>query len=384
MQKNKIIVGILVLALIFIMVGCSSFWTKPIPTAQPTETPIIPTTTPFAAPTPTPTISPTPTVNPTPTPIPTFIPTPVPTQNIRELFPRVTKSPTSEVVKEGGSCYFIANYENATIAVWHFVSPDGQIDMTYTGAQEFFAPVEIIDGMYSTMQLKNIPYSLDGWKVYCRYSNNYGSINTNSATITVLPNPTPVPTSPPTPTVAPTPIIIPEPTSTPNPTPVPTPKPTPIPTPEPTQTPEPTEVPSPVYVPDEKDIFYEDALNYVKDILKAQDEIIEEHKDDEEEFKLENYLIDYDFDTDTFTLYLTYDITEELFKEIQDNMIKENEEDNITLPESIIEIMEFNFDDIQYVEHIELTLQHDEDIEFCVVDLITNEIISLDGKPYDE
>ena len=134
----------------------------------------------------------------------------------------------------------------------------------------------------------------------------------------------------------------------------------------------------------EKDIFYEDALNYVKDILKAQDEIIEEHKDDEEEFKLENYLIDYDFDTDTFTLYLTYDITEELFKEIQDNMIKENEEDNITLPESIIEIMEFNFDDIQYVEHIELTLQHDEDIEFCVVDLITNEIISLDGKPYDE
>ena len=112
--------------------------------------------------------------------------------------------------------------------------------------------------------------------------------------------------------------------------------------------------------------------------------IIEEHKDDEEEFKLENYLIDYDFDTDTFTLYLTYDITEELFKEIQDNMIKENEEDNITLPESIIEIMEFNFDNIQYVEHIELTLQHDEDIEFCVVDLITNEIISLDGKPYDE
>ena len=65
-------------------------------------------------------------------------------------------------------------------------------------------------------------------------------------------------------------------------------------------------------------------------------------------------------------------------------MIKENEEDNITLPESIIEIMEFNFDDIQYVEHIELTLQHGEDIEFCVVDLITNEIISLDGKPYDE
>ena len=101
------------------MVGCSSFWTKPIPTAQPTETPIIPTTTPFAAPTPTPTISPTPTVNPTPTPIPTFIPTPVPTQNIRELFPRVTKSPTSEVVKEGGSCYFIANYENATIAVYN-------------------------------------------------------------------------------------------------------------------------------------------------------------------------------------------------------------------------------------------------------------------------
>ena len=56
-------------------------------------------------------------------------------------------------------------------------------------------------------------------------------------------------------------------------------------------------------------------------------------------------------------------------------MVKENEEDNITLPESIIEIMKLDFSSIEYVEHIILTLQH-ENTEFCVVDLITNEVIS--------
>ena len=90
---------------------------------------------------------------------------------------------------EGGECYFIADYQNATIAVWHFVSPDGQTDLTYDAMPAYFPTLEIINGMYSAMQLKNIPLTLNGWKVYCRYSNDIGSVSTGSALLSVLPNP---------------------------------------------------------------------------------------------------------------------------------------------------------------------------------------------------
>jgi hypothetical protein len=90
----------------------------------------------------------------------------------------------------------VAKYENATWAVWHFVSPDGQTDMTYEAAAERFPTMEIVNGMYSTMTLKNVPADLNGWRVYCRYTNKVGSVDTKSALITVTgePAPTPAPT----------------------------------------------------------------------------------------------------------------------------------------------------------------------------------------------
>ena len=44
---------------------------------------------------------------------------------------------------------------------------------------------EIVDGFASTMRLRNIPAELNGWRVYCRFSNNVGATNTLSALITV-------------------------------------------------------------------------------------------------------------------------------------------------------------------------------------------------------
>jgi hypothetical protein len=99
--------------------------------------------------------------------------------------PVITKSPTDETVTEGGECWFVAKHEKAILAVWHFVSPDGQTDLAYDAAAEQFAPVVIENGDRGAMQLKNIPLSMNGWKVYCRYSNNSGSVDTKSATLTV-------------------------------------------------------------------------------------------------------------------------------------------------------------------------------------------------------
>ena len=99
--------------------------------------------------------------------------------------PEVTKSPTDETVKVGGNASFVAKYNNAILARWHFVSPDGTTDVQYDEAGKLFPGVQIIHGEYSTMQLRNITKDLDGWKVYCRYSNKAGYTDTAMATITV-------------------------------------------------------------------------------------------------------------------------------------------------------------------------------------------------------
>ncbi len=101
--------------------------------------------------------------------------------------PKVTKSPTGETVKAGGSAWFIAKHENAIWAVWHFVSPDGNTDWEYSSQdlKAKFPTLKIVNGDKGNLKLENIPAELNGWKVYCSYRNNLGSVNTNSATITV-------------------------------------------------------------------------------------------------------------------------------------------------------------------------------------------------------
>lgn len=153
----------------------------PTPVAVQTLAPT-PVSTPTPAPTPVPTPTPAPTPTPTPTPAPT--PTPTPKPAVSNL-PVITKSPTDETVPVGGKCQFVAKYENAIWAVWHFVSPDGTRDLSYGDVGGEFPGLKIIGGDQSTMQLQNIPSELNGWKVYCAFRNNMGSANTSSAQVTV-------------------------------------------------------------------------------------------------------------------------------------------------------------------------------------------------------
>ncbi len=161
----------------------------PVPTSAPTPA-VAPTTTPPPAaspaptPTPAPTATPVPTPAPTPTPMPTATPAPTPTP-VQSNLPVVTKSPTSEKVAVNGKCQFVAKYENAKWAEWHFVSPDGSRDLNYADAQTAFPTLKIVNGFTKDLTLENIPETLNGWKVYCRFSNDSGSVNTERATITV-------------------------------------------------------------------------------------------------------------------------------------------------------------------------------------------------------
>jgi hypothetical protein len=131
----------------------------------------------------------------TPTPIVTPTPAPSPASNAK--LPKVTKSPTDESVTAGSSCWFVAKYEDAIWAEWHFVSPDGKTDLAYDKINTQFPNLVVVEGFASTTRLKNIPKEMDGWKVYCRFSNNNGSVNTEMATIRIKEGPAekdPIPT----------------------------------------------------------------------------------------------------------------------------------------------------------------------------------------------
>ena len=139
----------------------------PAPTLEPT---------PMITPAPAPTLEPTPMV--TPAPAPTATPAPTASN-----LPKVTKDPTGETVDVGGKCQFVTRYENAKWAEWHFVSPDGTQDLDYVQAQKSFPTLKIVNGGSKDLTLEKIPATLNGWKVYCRFSNDYGAVKSDMASI---------------------------------------------------------------------------------------------------------------------------------------------------------------------------------------------------------
>ena len=193
-MKREIIIAVLLLS-VLLLTGCGSRSSDaatptatptteasatPEVTASPTATPVAtPTAAPTEAPTPAPTATPSPAPTATPTPAPTATPSPAPEK------PFVKKHPENVTVSEGGSCFFEADYINAIWAVWHFVSPDGTVDLTYENTGSRFPNMQVKNGMYSKMELSNIPLEANGWKVYCRYTNAGGYTDTNTATLTV-------------------------------------------------------------------------------------------------------------------------------------------------------------------------------------------------------
>ena len=86
----------------------------------------------------------------------------------------------------------------------------------------------------------------------------------------------------------------------------------------------------------------------------------------------ENYLESYEINTDEFTIEVKYNVTEEFIDQIKEQF---NDKDNdMNLIEIIVESLEMktDFDNIQ---HYILSLVNDDDEEFYIVDLITEEII---------
>ena len=102
--------------------------------------------------------------------------------------PIIASHPESISVKKGGAASFSSDGRNYNIRTWHFVSPDGKTDITYDQAAKRFSSLNPGSANDNQIKLDNITTSLNGWKVYCRYSNAYGSTDTRSAYIHVKSN----------------------------------------------------------------------------------------------------------------------------------------------------------------------------------------------------
>ena len=98
---------------------------------------------------------------------------------------KVTKSPTSEVVYEGGRASFVAYAQNSTGITWLMVAPGtGQIFDAASLAKSL--PGLSISGIgTNTLTIGCIPQSLDGWRVQAKFYGEGGPVHSSMASISV-------------------------------------------------------------------------------------------------------------------------------------------------------------------------------------------------------
>ena len=135
----------------------------PMPTALET-----PETTPAPAPTPVPAQTPVP-VQPAPAPAPIWL--------------TITKNPTNENKKTGGTAYFVACANIFDSLTWTFVSPDGG----EFSPQSFVAGTKAsIGGEYgTTLSVSNVESWMNGWGAYCTFYYQGQTARTSTAYIYV-------------------------------------------------------------------------------------------------------------------------------------------------------------------------------------------------------
>ena len=99
--------------------------------------------------------------------------------------PVITKNPTGETVEVGGSAQFVARADNADSFVWRLVSADTTNTIPAKDASYYFNGLEVSGADTERLSLSNIPKSLNGWAVECKFTNAAGSSFTTGAIVRV-------------------------------------------------------------------------------------------------------------------------------------------------------------------------------------------------------
>ncbi len=93
--------------------------------------------------------------------------------------PEVITHPEPQIVIEGGKCTFTAAGKGHTGITWRIQSPDGSEDFPFTDAPTHFRGLKVSGKNSNKLTLSKIPGEMDGWLVYCCYSNKTGKTNTD-------------------------------------------------------------------------------------------------------------------------------------------------------------------------------------------------------------
>lgn len=101
------------------------------------------------------------------------------------LAPVLTKSPTDETVYQGSSAKFIARADDADRIDWYLVEPGSYSAYSLPEAASYIRGLQYSGAGNELLELKNIPLEMDGWKVEALFTNRYGTVMSESATITV-------------------------------------------------------------------------------------------------------------------------------------------------------------------------------------------------------
>ncbi len=109
-------------------------------------------------------------------------PTQTPVQTNQK--PVITKNPTGETVEVGGTAQFVARADGATSFVWRIVSADTTNTVTAAEASSYFG-VTVSGQDTERLTLSNIPKSMNGWAIECKFTNAAGSSFTTGAILTV-------------------------------------------------------------------------------------------------------------------------------------------------------------------------------------------------------
>lgn len=99
--------------------------------------------------------------------------------------PVITKNPTGETVEVGGTAQFVARADGATSFVWRIVSADTTNTVTASEAAWYFKGLQVSGQDTERLTLSNIPKSMDGWAIECKFTNAAGSSFTTGAILTV-------------------------------------------------------------------------------------------------------------------------------------------------------------------------------------------------------
>ena len=179
-MKKKLFLALCIALSLLMLTACGRKQKTPEKTPVESTTPV-----PTAIPTPVPTATPSPTPEPTKAPVSTPMLVQIP-------LPKISKEPADEMVTANGSCTFAAQCDNAALAEWHFISPEGSLDVGYSAVQNQFPALKITGGNTKELKLEGVPELFNGVKVYCKFSNSAGSVNTKPAQITVKSDAPPV------------------------------------------------------------------------------------------------------------------------------------------------------------------------------------------------